>query len=247
MKLSFALLIFFIIKVSLTASEIDVRNFSGSIVGDTGLGQADYYVYPTKFESPSLTQFEFEKSGDYFTAISGADTFSFDLPSIFGEVSELYFKNLSMKESQGSFSLNLNSLSVIDYVEKKSSLSKLNFKCNGVSNLSVEMTKKLLTACPLSSTLSVDQVDGETELKEVALSLTKNKLNLSAKLKQGFWVTAKGDGEVHYVEADGVLRVKINKVTAAGMNVTDTVFDELRKINDPSVVVVQPFVYITVQ
>ena len=251
-----------------TFKPMNVENFTGSYDGPFGNANALTWQLP---DQPDLSNISFQvyKETDQFRLVSQRGEQIFDeVPSFIFDLKKVDWTNFSTLTSGSKGEISLLELKGEDS-QQKVSLANLNASCAGSISES-DFFKQLLEVCTQDGDLSFKELStaelgrgasgwrnfwnqilkgsqkansNSVILKNLNVLIKKGKLNLKVKADVDVSVTVKAEGYIEYKNNEIVIR--LDKVKASFLTITDKVFDELEKLQTPYVVVKRPFVTIS--
>lgn len=251
-----------------TFKPMNVENFTGSYDGSIGNANALMWQLPDE-PGQSNISFQVYKETDQFRLVSHRGEEIFDeVPSFIFDLKKVDWTNFSTTTSGSKAEISLLELKGEDS-KQKVNLGDLNASCAG-SISEGDFFKQLLEVCTQDGALSFKELltaelgrggsewrkfwnqilkgtqkanSNSVVLENLNVSVNRGKLNLKVKADVDVKVTVKAEGYIEYKNNEIVLR--LDKVKASFLTITDKVFDELEKLQTPYVVVKRPFVTIS--
>lgn len=261
-------LLFFFSSFANSFEPILVQQFSGSYDGLQGSATAKTWQMPGSNILKNVS-FQVYRETDQFRLISGGDEQVFDdVPAFLLNLKNARWNEFSVDTSGDIFNVALGVLEGEDHGQKLK-LASLEANCNG-SLSETDFFKQLIESCTQSGFLKFRELIttqlsrsgsawrdfwrsillkrqkaniNEVILEDLDLKISKGSFNVKIKADVDVRVTVKANGTIDYRNDEIV--VKLDKVKASFLTITDKVFDELEKIQSPNIVVNRPFITIS--
>gem|GEM_PF-2224254 len=263
----------FVIGLSITffslasyANETKVTEFSGGYQNGQGNASAKLWILPG--EAPiSNAEFSLYKEETSLRLISPQGEYLIeDLPDSLLALKNLSVQDLSVLLNNSESKLNLDSITGND---NSSQLGLFNgdVRCMGVKTL--QGYEGLIEQCLSSTKLKIEKVSlkklgrglnfwqrlltdlfkentslngSETLLERIDINIAKGNFEAKLKADVDIRVNLKAEGKIS--REGNSLKIHLKKVKASFLTITDKVFDELEKLNNPKVVVQRPYIFI---
>lgn len=226
-----------------------VINFSGEYNEPSGSATANEWVSETlNYARPIDITIE-RQAGVLFLEIEDYQ-FEFDqLPKQVDDLDYIKWSGVSLKSDGTIFEVGLDSLEgsgVLDNKAVEVGLNKLNIICNNKwSPESQTIVEELLDSCInnsgyvyLNNTSMSKSINGQ-KITNIKVNIKNNKLSAQAKMKG---VGTKISGNIYYEK--NLIRVKISKAKVGLISIKSRVFKELEQIENPKLIVNNPWIEI---
>jgi hypothetical protein len=248
-------------------TQINVKNFNFSYQNPQGEGKATSFSRSLTTASESVSVAVEKFNNDFHIQVTGGEEHEFifkNAPSFLTDaetmnLSELNLdlnEQLNLRVSSARFdsrsdSLKLDGLAlscqklgiaenVMDQLIS-GCIQKMTFKS---SKFSSQDTDALISSV-LSESLATNLAG--IGVNSVDLSTNNGKFDLSGEVKAQISGKVKSHGNLSYDAASGKLTIKISEVKFGFLNITNKVFDELKKQESDKLTVKAPYVYLTVK
>lgn len=234
-------------QVFATDIKVEVQQFNFKYEAPHGEGEALVFNHNMKGIANSRVTVE-KIEEDFKVSLSGSqeDEFVFkNAPAFVKNAESMYIANFNLLLNDKA-ALAVDSASFIDK-KNELGLSSFNLNCNRDMN-QVENMDQFIAGCITQMVLKASKVStGSTTVKAIDFKSTGGKFNLGADIKAAISGRIKGTGTLAYDSAKGLLTVKVSEVKLGILNVTGTVFKELKKLDSEKVKVSNPYVYVTIK
>lgn len=221
-----------------------VTDFTGEYNTPSGSASASTFVY-ADYDFGENPEFSVEKQAGALFLKAADEEFQIDnLPSMFEDLNVASWSGVSLTSDGEKVGFVLKKLQG-DAEASKLYLSNFKVNCDN-SGSDGELMEQLLDSClnnkgkvRIGLLKSTDKEKNKTtSISSLYLSVDGDKLYFS--MKQG--VTVKGYGRVFY-EGDKI-RIKVNKVKAGFLNVTNKFWGEIKKAESESIILNRPWIEI---
>lgn len=267
LKVGFGFALFSFLSLGLLASELKVTELSGSYQNGQGNALAKLWSLPG--EAPLINaEFSLYKEETALRLISPqGDYLLEDLPHSLLKLNDLSVQSLSILLNNSESNLNIVSINGDD---SSSQVSLINgsARCSGIKTS--QGYEGFIEQCLNSANVDIDRVKlrklgrGLNFWQRLLLGLFKKENstlggsetlldNIDIEVKKGvFEAKLKADVDIRVnLKANGKisregesLKIHLKKVKASFLTITDKVFDELEKLNDPTISVQRPYIFI---
>lgn len=231
-------------------NEVNIKNFNFSYRSPSGEGVAEVFNYKNALNNAQ--KIYVEKHGeDFHFNYEGVENGEFTFkgaPALLTEAEEITLSKFNLELSQ-KVSLDFASASFVKNAEVQ---NVQNLKVNCARKLNAaEFYEQFITGCIESMTLNVASVQSSAEknlgIKSIELQVKNGNLNLSADVKAQISGKVRGKGTASYKSADKTVTIKLTEVKFGILDVSNMVFDELKKMESENLKVQKPFVYVKLQ
>lgn len=246
---------------------VTIKNFNFTYQDPHGQGKADAFTRSFKSLDEAVHVTVDKNVNDFIFSVSGAEEHQFELknaPGLLIKAQEMNVTGLNLNVDQ-QFSLSLGSASFISPGDTFK-LNGFSLQCNKVSSYK-EILDQLISGCVQKMTMksskfssseaeeslafilnqSFTKIASSVTVNSVDFKITGGKFDLSAEVKAQVSGRVKGNGNISFDFSKRVLAVKISEVKFGFLNITNKVFDELKKQESRTLSVKQPYVYYLVE
>jgi len=254
-------------SASISASQVEIKNFSFNYQDPSGKGVAENFDFKLKrILAPSEILVE-KVNRNFIFKSSGTINQEFVLenaPDIMLDAQKMFIKKLNLNlNSKFDFSIEAGSFTS---PEDDLQLSRLNLSCsrelkeNKIENQVIQgcvSQLKLTTSNLHSKSFALNNLisnlfdDSQTikrpsvNVENVDLKVSSGKYELSAMVKAQISGKLKSSGNVTYESSKKLMAIKISEVKFTFLDITDEVFDELKKNESEKMKVKKPYIYLS--
>lgn len=240
---------------------ITVKNFNFNYTSPSGEGSATAFSRNQLIDQGVFVRVE-KVDQNFLLNVSGAETQEFVLenaPSFMTEAETMSVTGfnlglgpqLTMNLSQGRFNSRNDSLK----------LDGLILNCNRDA-AKTEVMDQLIAGCVQKLALKTSKFSSQASeevlvkalsdvaplaavgVKSIEMQINGGKFGLSADVQADVSGKVKGSGNISYDAASGMMTIKISEVKFSFLNITNKVFEELKKNENEKLRVSKPYVYL---
>lgn len=257
---------------SFALPSLEISQLEGSFKGSDGTGRAKLFRLENDPAIKDMS-FKIIKESDQFRLQTSQREYLWEgAPEFLLELDEALWRGVSGESEREKLSLKVNLLEG-ENQDDGLRLSQLVANCQGISE-SKDFLFQLLGVCsqkgslsfedltlmdknPISQTLlkvisrtlkkELRTASKATRLEDLTFSLNKGKFEFRVKADLDLRVTVKGNGHLSFQEhstGGAELRVRLDRVKASFLTITDRVFDEIEALGLKSVTVQRPFIIV---
>lgn len=228
----------------------------------------------TQSNTPLYSEIKIFKGNDNFQlSVDQQDYLWEDVPEMLLEIQSAKWSDIDFKSAAKKVSLSARSLDGVTQ-DKEMSLSRATASCTHTGESHTSFLDNLLESClngtarvransfnnedksgfldQAALTQFIHVLQGQNdkapsaqqELKNIKLDVKNNSFEARLKTKVVFNTTIKAKGRSYFDSSEQRVRIRIDKVKAGFLNITDKVFTKLRQMQGPKLKVEHPWVII---
>ncbi len=258
---------------SFALTSLQLENLEGSFQSDQGRGQLRLLKIDNEPEYRNLS-FKLIKESDQFRLQTQEREFLWEqAPNFLLELSQAKWRGVSAIYGSNSALVRVQSLAG-ENTSQALVLSQLEANCHGQSSGQdsllrlIEMctqkgklsfneislrekftfVKQLLTPLIKGLGLKSDIFSDKTKIEDLILTINGGKFDFKLKADVNIRVNIKGNGRLSFSQTQNgsQFKIRLDRVKASFLTVTDKVFDEIEKLNQPQVSVQRPFIIVDI-
>lgn len=266
--------IFFCFGLYAGEQDLHLKNLNGQYRSPSGTGEVSELQLPTRDRFPGPVRIELQKENETFQIQLNGEALPLDnSPEFLLEMRAARVDNFSFTTMGQKVSTTLSQLNYQGQ-EDKIEVENVRGNCQKSRNASLNLINMLLDSCLTNGSLRVDSFlvgtlsrstsarnwmrnfmemiipnenknkADDTIISDVSLDVENHNLSASLKVNIAFNTKIKIIGKSWFQENENQVKLRVDKVKASFLTVTDKFFDEIEKEESESLVVDRPFIYI---
>ncbi|MEC7278241.1 MAG: hypothetical protein VXV96_18105 [Bdellovibrionota bacterium] len=224
----------------------EVNNLQGQFQNGQGTGSVDSWTIPGE-GSEGQTSFVLYQESDQFRIQTDESEFLWEgAPDFLLELEKAQWNGVNAKASNQGLNLEVKNLSGISAGDSLL-IDRLKANCRGKSQQS-DLLFKLIETCSFAGDLSFNKIvwKGSNPFTEGWLNLSNGSFSFGLRAKLDFNVKVKGNGHISVKETSdgGEVWIRLDKVKASFLTVTEKVFEAVEDLQATHIRVQRPYIII---
>lgn len=224
-----------------------IQEFQGSFNGTSGQARATRFIYDT-YDFGTQPRFSvFKQASNLVFRANGEEFVWQSAPEAINELTNLSWSGMNLYTSNNNSTLNFN-VSSFNGSSQKSQIRVSNLKIDcDYKGSRTDLLEKLLDSCfnKRGKVFIGNASFNATQTQSLnSLNIFTRNQSLSFSLREsGVWI--RGQGAVNYQPSTNQIVIRVDRVTAAGINAYNRFFNEIQSLEGEKVQISRPYIRIS--